>query len=74
MKGHFEFTEGSKISYASQEPWLFTGTVRNNILFGQSYDQKRYREVITYDLLFLASRKHYNLAINIGGAMLCVDN
>lgn len=43
--GRVELSEGSKLSYASQEPWLFTGTVRNNILFGQTYDQKRYREV-----------------------------
>lgn len=34
------------VSYASQEPWLFTGTVRQNILFGQPMDRKRYKTVI----------------------------
>lgn len=34
------------VSYASQEPWIFSGTVRDNILFGQTYDKIRYNKVV----------------------------
>ncbi|XP_067014167.2 probable multidrug resistance-associated protein lethal(2)03659 [Anabrus simplex] len=35
-----------KVSYASQEPWMFAGSVRQNILFGQPFDKERYNQVI----------------------------
>ena len=35
-----------RITYVSQQPWVFPGTVKSNILFGKKYKEDRYEEVI----------------------------
>ena len=35
-----------KIAYVAQQPWVFSGTVQENILFGQPLDIRRYNMVI----------------------------
>ncbi|KAB0797837.1 hypothetical protein PPYR_08830 [Photinus pyralis] len=45
------FSEGKlavngTISYASQEPWIFIGTVRQNIIFNKPFDSDRFSKVI----------------------------
>ncbi|CAK9157465.1 unnamed protein product [Ilex paraguariensis] len=39
------YTNGS-IAYVPQVPWILSGTIRDNILFGKVYDSKRYSDVL----------------------------
>ena len=44
-------TEGSvkvqgKISYTSQQPWVFSASLRQNIVFGNKFDSARYNKII----------------------------
>ena len=39
-------THHSSFSYAPQLPWIFSDTLRSNILLNQTYDEERYRNVI----------------------------
>ncbi|KAI8923601.1 ABC transporter type 1, transmembrane domain-containing protein, partial [Entophlyctis helioformis] len=36
----------NSVAYAAQSAWLLNATIRENILFGQPYDEQRYREVV----------------------------
>ncbi|XP_041438363.1 ATP-binding cassette sub-family C member 4 isoform X2 [Xenopus laevis] len=35
-----------RIAYVSQQPWVFSGTVRSNVLFGKEYVQEKYEKVL----------------------------
>ena len=47
-----------KVSYASQEPWVFTGTLRENILFGLPYKPEWYQQVLEACSLDKVSRQN----------------
>ena len=50
--GEINFTSGkyylncNTISYASQTPWIFSDTIRANILLGKAMNEERYKNVI----------------------------
>ena len=41
-----EITLYGKVAYAAQSPWIMNATLRDNIIFGQAFDQDRYDKVI----------------------------
>lgn len=61
------------VSYASQESWLFGGSIRQNILFGETWDFNRYDRVIKACALerdFTILPKGDNTIIGAGGSGL----
>nr|CAD7259046.1 unnamed protein product [Timema shepardi] len=51
MLGELSIRSGScvvngKISYACQDPWVFGSTIRQNIVFGSTFNKTRYDEVL----------------------------
>ncbi|KAM4711155.1 ATP-binding cassette sub-family C member 4-like isoform 3-T3 [Anableps anableps] len=39
-------TVKGQLAYASQQPWVFPGTIRSNILFGRDLNRKKYERVL----------------------------
>lgn len=35
-----------QMTYASQQPWVYPGTIRSNILFGKEMDPQKYERVL----------------------------
>ena len=35
-----------KVFYICQQPWIFTSSIRQNILFGNEYDAKKFDKVV----------------------------
>lgn len=44
-EGEVLVTSGNTI-YVPQQPWVFSGTVRDNIIFGKKYDYSKFKSVI----------------------------
>ena len=38
--------KNGSVSYAPQDPWVFSGSVKQNIIFGQPFDEDRYMRVL----------------------------
>ncbi|TBU32613.1 P-loop containing nucleoside triphosphate hydrolase protein [Dichomitus squalens] len=44
VKGHISF--GGRVAYCSQTAWIQNATLRENVLFGQEFEEERYWKVI----------------------------
>lgn len=44
-------TINGTVAYADQNPWILNDTVRNNILFGESFNESRYQTALHYSRL-----------------------
>ena len=57
-EGHIKVK--GQIAYAAQQPWVFSSTIRQNILFGSEYDEEKYASVINASAL---TRVRYLLSV-----------
>ncbi|CAD5111387.1 DgyrCDS701 [Dimorphilus gyrociliatus] len=46
LSSNTQFNNSFQYAYAAQEPWIFHGTIKENILFHSDYDEERYKTVL----------------------------
>lgn len=46
VRGEMEIK--GRMAYVEQDPFIFPGTVKDNILFGKEYDREKFQEVIKF--------------------------
>ncbi|RXH88432.1 hypothetical protein DVH24_000031 [Malus domestica] len=66
--GEMQLVHGSvyscgSIAYVPQVPWILSGTIRDNILFGKHYDPRRYSDTLE------ASALNLDISLMVGGDM-----
>jgi ABC-type multidrug transport system fused ATPase/permease subunit len=44
--GTYAVDKSKTVAYATQNPWIINGTIRENILFGKNYDEEWFNQVI----------------------------
>jgi len=53
LNNYYIYNANSKIiingelSYASQQPWVMTDTVKNNIIFNNEFNEEKYKEIVS---------------------------
>ncbi|KAL5574463.1 hypothetical protein UlMin_016162 [Ulmus minor] len=60
---HGSIHSSGSIAYVPQVPWILSGTVRDNILFGRDFDRKRYSDTLW------ACTLDVDISLMVGGDM-----
>ena len=47
MRGHVEWSLPSAMALTGQSPWMLNASVRDNVLLGRPFKEKRYRKVLS---------------------------
>ncbi|KAH9715832.1 multidrug resistance-associated protein 11 [Citrus sinensis] len=63
MLTHGSIHASGSIAYVPQVPWILSGTIRDNILFGKNYDPQRYSETLK------ACTLDVDISLMVGGDM-----